>query len=77
MNTNDTQVYVRRNKTRPAVLSMSVEGYQSTLMDDMVDRLVRDNVAVVVSAGNTQVSSIYIFSFLYMPATFVSPFNWN
>lgn len=48
------EVYVRRNKTRPAVLSMSVEGYQSTLMDDMVDRLVRDNVAVVVSAGNTQ-----------------------
>lgn len=44
-----------RNRTRPAVLSMSVEGFQSTILDDMVERLYQDNVAVVVAAGNTQV----------------------
>jgi hypothetical protein len=34
---------------------MSVEGFQSTILDDMVERLYQDNVAVVVAAGNTQV----------------------
>lgn len=56
------QVYVARNRSRPAVLSMSVEGFQSTILDDMVERLYQDNVTVVVAAGNTEVP----FSHLYI-----------